>query len=106
VLDLLSVPVDQWAARALSHLRDYCDFSAEWWEQFCAGVERAYMTLSNWAALSFDRTRDWIERQVGPALAMFEEVLGVKALFDLLEEGRERWRGRHRLVLAQCGVSA
>lgn len=106
LLDLLSVPVDQWARRALAHLRDYCDFQTAWWDQFCDGVERAHMVLTNWAEASFEKTKVWLERQVAPALAMLQRVLGPQAVFDLAKGGRDRWGPKHRLIMVQCGVMA
>lgn len=102
--DLIDTAAEGWVTRALAHLRDYCDFKADWWGNFCNGVERAYFKLARWAETSFERTRAWLEKQVAPALALFEEIAGFKALIGLLEDGHGRFRQRHRLILTACGV--
>jgi DNA relaxase NicK len=106
LLDLLQVPGEEWAARALSHLRDYCDFAAEWWEAFCCGVERAFMKLTKWAEVSIKRSHAWMKKQGASTLAMIEDAMGFSEILRLLNEGREKYGGRHRAILAQCGVTA
>jgi DNA relaxase NicK len=102
--NLLATDGDLWPVRALAHLRDFVDFKTGWWTVFCDGAERAYMTLSNWAAVSFDRTRAWVEKQVAPTLALIEELIGVPEILRLLEVGREKF-GERQLALKAAYVA-
>lgn len=102
--DLLAVDGELWPVRALSHLRDFVDFKTDWWLVFCDGAERAHMVLSNWAAVSFDRTRAWVEKQVAPTLALIEDLIGFKEVIRLLEMGREKF-GERQLALKAAYVA-
>jgi hypothetical protein len=102
--DLLAVDGELWPVRALAHLRDFVDFKTDWWAAFCNGAERAYMKLSNWAAVSFTRTRAWLEKQVAPSLALLEDLIGFKEVIRLLELGREKF-GERQLALRAAYVA-
>jgi hypothetical protein len=103
--DLLATEPGQWARRALGHLRDFIDFKRDWWAEFCQGAERAHMKLTSWAASSFGRTQKWLEKQVAPALALVEELIGIRELFELADRGRMKWGPRHLALLAAYGVA-
>lgn len=101
--DFLSVPVENWSARLLAHLRDFVDFRRDWWAAFCKGVERAEMKLANWREISLERSRQWFIGQVAPVLAVLEQVFGYRWLVDELENGRAKWGPRHQLLLTVAG---
>jgi hypothetical protein len=103
--DLLTVAPSEWAKRVLAHLRDFVDFGREWWSKFCEGVERAHMVLSKWAVESFNRSRAWLEKQVASTLALYADVAGFGEVVRLLDLGRQKYRPRHRVMLAAAGLA-
>lgn len=98
--------------RALAWVRRFVDFVdpsqeenisraplLDFWARFVQGVEKAHVQLEGAVAQSVERTHNWLERQVASALAVVVDSMGVDALLDLVEVGRDRYRGVHRAML-------
>jgi len=108
--DVLIHPVDQWADLAISHLRDYIDFLEKeneellpWWEKFVRENVRANKTVKDARERELDRMILWIYHQVSPTLSVLVDVIGEKAVLDLVDEGREKRGKRYDEVLKLAG---
>src|SRR5690606_16652025 len=98
---------DGWARRVLGHVRAFVDFVeveganasrrglVDWWAEFVGDVERATVRLTGVVVVSVARVAVWVERQVAPMLAVFEQREGQAALTMLLLRGKRRWGPRH-----------
>jgi DNA relaxase NicK len=94
--------VSEWFSIALSHLRDYINFDATWWEEFVYGVGRAWAIVSTPREISEAITTRWLERQVAPALSVIHDIRPDNFLKDLIRLGRiKRKRGnKYDLLLS------
>lgn len=70
-----------------------------WWELFVRGVEKAEVSLGASVTRTVEEVRDWVVRQVAPALALLQEALGVDEVQRIARKGRLRMKGRHRNAL-------
>lgn len=98
--------------RALAWVRRFVDFVdpseeenisraplLDFWARFVEGVEKAHVTLEGAVVQSVERTHSWLQRQVASALAVVADSMGVEALLDLVNEGRDRYRATHRAMV-------
>ena len=92
----------EWFSIALSHLRDYVNFDAEWWEEFVIGVGRAWAIVSTPREITEATTTKWLEHQVAPALSVIHDIHPDKFLKELITTGRLNRRGvkKHDLLLS------
>lgn len=116
--DLLAGDFDGWPGRALGHVRAFVDFVdtsdsnstrrelLPWWSAFIGHVERSRLRLCGVVVESMERVQTWVERQVAPTLALYRAVFGDGRLAAVLEGGVDRWRGRHRRLLASATGAA
>jgi hypothetical protein len=114
--ELLSVVLnapDAFARRALAWVRRFVDFVdaasdvnvsrralLPWWAAFLAGAEVACVIFDGALPRSLADVRVWVERQCAPSLALLVEAFGVDEVLRVARVGRDRWRGRHRAMLA------
>ena len=78
-----------------------------WWSRFLDGCEKARLSLQEQVKRTVESVMAWLDRSVGPSLAVVLEVLGQDgdAWFrDVLKDGKRRWKGKHRM-LASEGLS-
>jgi len=93
-----------WSAGCLAYLVDFVDFRdraadpnvgrcprLEWWEDFTEGAGRLALPLPR-KAPTLDSTRDWLEGQVAPALALVLDATpdATGWVRDMLRDGRKR----------------
>lgn len=77
-----------------------------WWESFICGAEKAQVSLGAAVTRTVEETRQWVIRQVGPALGLLLAALGADELVQIADQGKQRWRGRHRAALRAFGPAA
>lgn len=113
----------EWSCYGLGVLRDFVDFVDSesslnrsrqallgWWAEFLGGAERAGLRLSAREVKPLEAVRHWVRKQVSASLAVLcavdLECAGgdVAVLLSLLDEGRSRYRKRHRALLSQAGL--
>ena len=112
--------IDQAPALALSHLRDFIDFTdrladenptraplLDWWQAFVDGAERAGLVLSQ-VVKTMQKAANWIAGAVAPTLAAWLHHTGgdFDQLLEIIERGKERWGASHRAMLASAGTPA
>jgi len=86
--------VSEWLPIAISHLRDYVDFEAVWWQEFVNGVGRAKAIVSTPREITLERMDAWLDRQVAVPLSIIHDVRRDSYVTKLLTRGREkRMRG-------------
>jgi len=93
-----------WSAGCLAYLVDFVDFRdraadpnvgrcprLEWWEDFTEGAGRLALPLPR-KAPTLDSTRDWLEGQVAPALALVLDATpdATEWVRAMLRDGRKR----------------
>jgi len=108
--EVLIHPVEQWVDLAVEHLRDYIDFlepesgiPLPWWQEFIKDKPRGKRMVDDAREKELDRMILWIYHQVAPTLSVLEDVIGEKALLDLVDEGREKRGKRFDEVLKLAG---
>lgn len=102
-----------WSAGALGYLVDFVDFRdrsedsnvgrcsrLDWWEDFTNGAGRLALPLPR-KAPTLDSTRDWVEGQVAPALALVADFVpdATRWLQDVLNDGRTRRKPHQTAML-------
>jgi len=87
---LAASDISEWFPIAISHLRDYVDFDAPWWEDFVNGVGRAKAIISTPREITLERMDAWLERQVAVPLSIVNDVRRDSYVSKLLTRGREK----------------
>jgi len=82
---------------------------ASWWLRFLGFVEKARLpVVADLQVKTLGDVQNWITAQVSPSLALLEEGMGFDQawafLFSEAQEGRHRWKSRHRAILAASGT--
>jgi len=75
---------------------------SQWWEQFVT-VGKVIARCVSAVVASYTKTCAWVARQVAPALAVMTEFEGgdlYGAFLSIIEDGRTRYRDKHRLMLS------
>ena len=65
------------------------------WESFISGADRAQVQFEGVVVKTVEVVRDWVVRQVAPALALLQQALGSDELLGIAEKGLTRMKGRH-----------
>lgn len=91
--DVLVHAPDDWAAKAMAHLRDFVDVHADYWQEFVQGEARANCTVTDARTSEMSRISDWLYKQVAPSLSVLADVYGEDAVDRLLKTGRRK-RGK------------
>jgi hypothetical protein len=97
-----------WASRVCS-FADFRDRSAHrdvqhcprlpWWEALMSGAEK-WKSYAPVPIVDVERAREWLDRQVMPALAMVLESDGdARWLWEALARGESRWSRGHKEAL-------
>lgn len=90
--------------------------TAPWWDAALGGAGKLRLLVTKGVQKSIEATQEWVKRQVPPSLALCVdaiyrdcEVAGLdlaaagrqvrRFLSSLVEEGRTRYRGKHRAIL-------
>jgi len=83
---------------------------AAWWLRFLGWAEKAKLATVEAEARTVQDVKSWVSAQVAPSLALLEDALGFDRawafLFAEAQEGRLRFRARHRAILSASGVMA
>lgn len=97
-----SSDVSEWYEIALSHLLDYINFDADWWQEFIQGTGRAWATVTTPQEITVARMAAWVEHQVAAPLSVLKDIKPEGYVDKLLELGREQRtrRGRYDLLLS------
>jgi len=95
--DVLIHPVEEWADRAIAHLRDYIDFLEPksekllpWWGEFVREIGRANKTVTDARKKELDRMVVWFRHQVAPTLSVLADVIGEQSIEAFIIEGRRK----------------
>lgn len=106
--------LEDWSAGALAYLVDFVDFRdrsadsnvgrcprLEWWEDFTEGAGRLALPLPRQAP-TLNRTRDWVEAQVAPGLALVVDSVPDATAYikALLADGKKRRKPHQTALLA------
>ncbi|MBX3047662.1 MAG: replication initiation factor domain-containing protein [Anaerolineales bacterium] len=91
--DVLVHAPDEWATKAMAHLRDFVDVDAPYWVEFVRGQARANFTITDARTKEMSRISEWLFKQVSPSLSVLVDVYGEGAVKTLLAAGRNK-RGR------------
>src|SRR5690606_25726491 len=78
--DVLVHAPDDWAAKAMAHLRDFVDVHADYWQEFIQGEARANCTVTDARTSEMSRISDWLYKQVAPSLSVLADVYGEDAV--------------------------
>ena len=73
----------------------------EWFARVVGSAQKAVLALAK-PNRTVEETVSWLRRQVGPSLAVGLAHFGgdVQFLLGLVEDGRARWKPKHRILLA------
>ncbi len=96
----------EWFGIMVSHVRDFVDFEASWWDDFTNGAARAWATVGNAKDLTMAKLLHWFDLQVSPALSVIVDTLPEYAVKALIERGRQRRGPRYNALLAGNGAKA
>ncbi len=72
----------------LSHLRDFVNFDAAWWEELLNGVGRAWATVSTPREITEASITTWLTHQVAPSLSTIHDLHPEQFVNDLIASGR------------------
>jgi DNA relaxase NicK len=72
--DVLCRSYSEWFQSAISHIRQYVDFSNNVWVEFCQGVQKASIVIQNSVRGSVEKTEKWLTQQVLPSLVALSEI--------------------------------
>lgn len=99
----LSSDVSKWFGIGLSHLLDYVNFNASWWEEFVNGTGRAWAIVSTPREITETKIIAWLERQVSAPLSVIHDIRRGNYVLNLINTGRiKRKRGnRYDLLLGK-----
>lgn len=94
-----NVDAARWPSVMLAHLRDYVDFTPDWWQEFTEGSWRAWATIVKPKEVTEAKLVSWIDKQVAPALSVAVDILPRKTLKEILKRGRKRRGAQYDLLL-------
>lgn len=101
---MMEVDTAKWSDCAWSHLLDYVELPAVWWQALCqavgSAIVRAGLTLGRRSELTLKRAENWLRLQAGPILAVYTAIRGRHALMRIAYDSRPRLGRRHRALLA------
>jgi DNA relaxase NicK len=81
---------DKWFPVMISHLRDFLDIDAPWWEEFINGNARAYLTVSKPRELELERIAAWFDHQIAPTFSVLVDGMDGVELRSMINRGRRR----------------
>lgn len=111
---LAGASTDEVGALVAGVLRGYIDFkvcgedenksrweTVAWWSRFLGAVEKVRLGC-NPIVRTLEQVDQWLRNAVAPSLAMIVQADGgaLERIFDYITEGKQRWRTRHRIMLA------
>lgn len=75
-----------------------------WWDAFLQGVATVRGFFAGAATKTLGDVVSWVRRQVAPSLALLLEWAqgDMAVILDMAAEGKQRWRPRHRAMLAMA----
>jgi hypothetical protein len=88
--------VSEWFPLAISHLRDFVDFDAPWWNEFVGGIGRAWAIVTTPREIKLDRMDGWAQRSLAAPLSVLHDVRGERYIWNLLTRGREKRLGNDK----------
>ncbi len=88
----------------LSHLRDFVNFDAEWWDEFVSGVGRAWATVSTPREITEASITSWLTHQVAPSLSTIHDLHPDYFLKNLIGSGRAK-RGKAKKYKLLLGAN-
>lgn len=88
-----------WFSIVISHLLDYVDFKAPWWNDFVSGHARAGAKISDPREITVTKIVNWLDFQVAPALSVAIDILPKDQIDNMLRRGRRRRGARYQLLL-------
>lgn len=88
--------------------------TAPWWEEFLGRCEKARFLVKRVAAQTLDTVKEWFRRQASPLMAVLMDAIEKECaaagldvrkaqrrfVYGLVEEGRSRYRTKHRILLS------
>jgi hypothetical protein len=92
--------VSEWYPLMMSHLRDYVDFSTDWWTDFTEGTWRAWEVISSPREITQAKLIHWLDQHVSPALSVAVDILPGYAVEAIIQRGRKRRGPRYDLLLS------
>ncbi|NLB94729.1 MAG: replication initiation factor domain-containing protein [Armatimonadetes bacterium] len=79
---------------------------AAWWLAFLGGVEKAHLSMAK-LARTLEQVKEWLERQVTPAVAlMLEWKRGPEWFVGQMELAKFRWKKEHLAMLRAANAAA
>jgi len=78
----------------LSHVRDYVNFDAEWWEEFVTGIGRAWATVTTPREITEESITTWLTHQVAASLSVIHDLHPDQFVNKLIASGRGK---RHKV---------
>jgi DNA relaxase NicK len=98
---ILALPDDQlWFTIAQAHLLDFIDFETPWWHEFASSNKRAGATVSKPGNIAFDKTFQWLDKQVSPSLSVAYELLSPEVFQAMINRGKRRSGSKFDLLKA------
>lgn len=85
----------------LSHLLDFMDVNADWWEDFKDSTGRANATVTSISEVSTAKMVNWLNKQVAPALSVAVDALPPDVMDSIVRHGRSRRGPKYDLILEQ-----
>lgn len=105
---------EEWVRFVVSVLRGYIDFRdtskdepnwarcraplLPWWLELTNGLEQCRLTIEK-DVKTLEQVKAWARKSLGPMLAVLNEATDEAWFKDLLDEGKRRWKSRHRELL-------
>jgi DNA relaxase NicK len=93
---------EEWFYIMLAHLLDYIEFKTDWWDTFIDGTARAGATVTTAKELTTEKMVNWVDKQVGPALSVMQDIFPPELLESIIKRGRTRRGARYSLLLGKC----
>jgi DNA relaxase NicK len=94
--------VAEWWPIMISHLRDYIDFNADWWDEFVNGIGRARAIVSSPKERTAESMTSWLEKSVAVTLSVIHDMRPDYFLKDLIRQGRMKRGTRFDDLLADA----
>jgi phage replication initiation protein len=105
---------EEWVRFIVSVLRGYVDFRdtskdepnwarcraplLPWWMELTNGLAQCRLTVEK-QARTIEQVKIWAKQSLGPMLAVLNEAAGKDWFNELLDDGKRRWKSRHRDLL-------
>jgi DNA relaxase NicK len=88
----------------LSHLLDYVNFDAPWWEEFVNGVGRAWAIVTTPREITEAAIKTWLTHQVAPSLSVIHDLDPENFVNNLIASGRaKRYKSKKFKLLLEKG---